>query len=128
MRILFAQFEASLKYHGHANWTQWISPETGKRSALYLGTNIGREHYTLQAMTNWPGNKYQGGLFMSWSTHCVMFPRLAVTLLPFLVTLVIILVSLCLLILCITQVIKRSRLKYDEVRTNNIQLKVLPYV
>ena len=47
MRILFAQFEASLKYHGHANWTQWISPETGKRSALYLGTNIGRGHYTL---------------------------------------------------------------------------------
>ena len=43
-----------------------------------------------------------------------MFP-LTVTLLPFLITLVTILVSLCLLILCITQVIKRSRLKYDEV-------------
>ena len=44
-----------------------------------------------------------------------MLPRPAVTLLPFLISLVIILVSLCLLILCITQVIKRSRLKYDEV-------------
>ena len=52
MRILFAQFEASLKYHGHPNWTQWISPETGKRSALYLGTNIGRGHYTLHIMSN----------------------------------------------------------------------------
>ena len=42
-------------------------------------------------------------------------PCLTVSLLPFLITLVTILVSLCLLILCITQVIKRSRLKYDEV-------------
>lgn len=57
--MLFAQFEASLKYHGHANWTQWISPETGKRSALYLGTNIGREHYK-----QWSGVIMDRGLFM----------------------------------------------------------------
>ena len=62
------------------------------------------------------------GLSMLWLTHCVMLPRPAVTLLPFLITLVIILVSLCLLILCITQVIKRSRLKYDEVNTNTMLL------
>ena len=73
----------------------------------------------LQTMVR--GDNGQGAVYVMIDTLCNVAP-LTVTLLPFLITLVTILVSLCLLILCITQVIKRSRLKYDEVNTYTMLL------
>ena len=71
MRFCLVQFEASVKYHGHAAWTRWMTPESGRRSALYLGTSLGRE--TSLLTTSYVCNALQQS-FVRLHTLCNVIP------------------------------------------------------
>ena len=109
-----------VKYHGYSNWTHWVEAETRQSTALYLSTNIG----TGAAI---------GGI--SNIDLTLIFPRIGimvsvprieppppVTLLPVLVTLAVILVTVILLSVCVVTLVRRSQVKYDEVRRTSSHL------
>ena len=104
-----------VKYHGYSNWTHWVEAETRQSTALYLSTNIGTGA-AIGGISSIDLTLIFLRIGIMVQVFPVLSPRPPVTLLPVLVTLAVILVTVILLSVCVVTLVRRSQVKYDEVR------------